>query len=566
MSRRQNVRSVGFKGVLLSALVIVSIIALSIPLLSTSPVHATLTSHATIYISDNSGFTSPDPVNGGGSGTENDPYIIENWVINASSAHGIQISNTTAYFVVRDCVVENGGYSYHGIYLDNVVNGKIENCTCSNNAIGIRLYNSSNNTLTNNTCFHNRFYGIALYYSNNSLISNNTYSNNNGDGILLNSSCNNNLISNNTCSNNYIHGIELTGSSNNTLSNNTLSNNIVDSHSNGIYIHDYSDNNTVFNNTCSNNSANGISLSVSSNNMVTGNTCQGNGWDGIGLDNSSNNTVTSNTCSNNLDGCGIDLYSSSNNTVASNTCTGDNYGIWLDNSSNNNIYHNNIVNNATQAYDNGSNYWDDGYPSGGNYWSDYAGTFSVAMIPPSDMNGDGICDIPYNISGGSNQDNYPLMNPWGLVPGWNLVGLRAVGGNDTPNNIFDNQTYYIWRWSAENKKYVSPSPTAPVEIGVGYWIWVDHNQTLTTSGVPVSTYSENLKNGWNLVSFPVTNENTTPDKLFTGQTYYIWRWDAVNKKYVSPSPYVPVELAVGYQISVGYWIWVDHDQTVNVPL
>jgi hypothetical protein len=38
-----------------------------------------------------------------------DNYIIENYVINASKANGIDIRNTTAYFVIRNCLVENGG-------------------------------------------------------------------------------------------------------------------------------------------------------------------------------------------------------------------------------------------------------------------------------------------------------------------------------------------------------------------------------------------------------------------------------------------------------------------------
>jgi parallel beta-helix repeat protein len=147
-----------------------------------------------------------------------------------------------------------------------------------------------------------------------------------------------------------------------------------------------------------------------------------------------------------------------------------------------------------------------------------------------------------------------------LVAGWNLVGFPVTNENTTPDNLFFDQTYYIWKWDADNKKYVSPHSSAPVEFGVGYWIWVDHNQTLTTSGVPVDTYSENLKNGWNLVGFPVTSPATTPANLFAGQTYYIWKWDAVNRKYTPPSSTAPVELGVGY------WIWTDHDQTVTVPL
>jgi len=72
------------------------------------------------------------------------------------------------------------------------------------------------------------------------------------------------------------------------------------------------------------------------------------------------------------------------------------------------LYYNNFIDNqAGNAYDAGYNHWDDG--SEGNYWDDYTG---VDADPK-----DGIGDTPYNISGGSNQDRYPLMCPWPWILG-----------------------------------------------------------------------------------------------------------------------------------------------------
>ena len=213
-----------------------------------------------IFISSDKEFTAANGVVSG-SGTQADPYIIEGWAIDASDGIGIYILNTTKYFVIRNCMVKNG---QNGIRLQNVINGKVINNTCSNNDEGIFLVGSSNNTLTTNTCESNQN-GIELVYGSS-----------------------NNTISNNTCESNQ-NGIWLSGSSNNTISNNTCSNN-----NEGIFI-EYSSNNTLTTNTCCWNYSYGIRLYGSSNNTLSYNTCLNNVKWCIYLDyTSSYNTLTGN--------------------------------------------------------------------------------------------------------------------------------------------------------------------------------------------------------------------------------------------------------------------------------
>jgi len=338
--------------------------------------------HDPIYIVGNDNFT---PANGvvGGSGTENDPYIIEKWDIDASSANGIEIRNTTAYFIIRNCYVYDGQVNYNrGIYLDNVKNGKIDNNNVENNYYGIHLRRNSGNNLISNNLVENNNIGIWLYLSDNNLLFNNLAGNNHWDGIRLENS-NNNLVSNNLA-NNSGYGIIL-GSSDNNL----ISNNIVRNSQDGIYFYSGSDNNIVENNLVENSWLCGIYLHYSDYNLISNNLVENNIYKGISLYFSDYNLISNNIVRNSWL-CGIYLGSSDNNLT----------------------HHNNIMNNENQAYDDGTNYWDNGYPSGGNYWSDYTGVDENQGENQDIPGSDGIGDTPYYIPVNNNWDRYPLMYPW----------------------------------------------------------------------------------------------------------------------------------------------------------
>ena len=162
---------------------------------------ATLTSHSSIYINGNDNFTL---VNGvvAGSGIAGDPYIVENWAISASTATGIQIQNTTAYFIIQNCLVENGSSaSTSGIYLDNVINGEVKNATIENNRNGVYLIRSKNNDVTKCDISSQSESGIRLDLSNNNIISGCNISNSLGTGMALENSSNNRIYHNNFANN-----------------------------------------------------------------------------------------------------------------------------------------------------------------------------------------------------------------------------------------------------------------------------------------------------------------------------------------------------------------------------
>lgn len=466
----------------LPILVIASIVAMAIPPLSSSPGHAALTQHATIGINGNSGFKSPNPVNGGGSGRAGDPYIIENWVISASSANGIDIEGTTAYFIVRNCLIENGaGNRYVGIYLNTVINGKILNNICDNCLHGIDLGSNSNYiVLDSNTCFNNvgdGSCGIHLWHdSYDNVINNhcyNTYGRTdnvksrgldsyNGIGAYFTSNC---IIKNNICENSSHTGIKVGQSS----TYNNVINNICKNCYNGVYI---SDEGSVCNN------------------LVSNNTCDY-GKYGITLDNPTDdyNTLDNNTCKyNSYSGIFLD-FPCSNNTIINNTCSSNLYGIYLTTANKNTITHNFLLKNTSNnAYDDGQNYWDDGYPSGGNYWSDFTGLDNYHGENQKVPGGDNIGDRAYRISGGSNLDRYPLMESWApvelhLVVGWNLLSFSVVNENTTPNNVFTGLSYLsnyfiYWREAPSGPNHLQ-GPNELLKDNISYWVWIDRDWTVT---------------------------------------------------------------------------------------
>jgi parallel beta-helix repeat protein len=338
-----------------------------------------LLSHAPILIDGDAGFT---PTNGvtSGSGTAAAPYVIEGWNIDASSANGIEVRNTSAHFIIRNCYVHDGGdNNKHGIYFETVKNWKIDDVTSINNFQGIFLVYSSDGAIDNCTSENNLAKGIWLWYSPNNTVINCVMRKNHFEDIHLWHSDNN--IVENCVLGGYDHGITIDSAENNTVTNCSVENNNF-----GVY------------------------FNISSGNVVENCIVAGNNF-------------------------GVTVVSSSNNVVKNSIIKNSKLGYKIDNSSeNNHIYHNDFINNVQQAIDYRTNYWDNGYPSSGNYWSDYSGIDNYRGENQDIPGSDNIGDTPYLIPGGTNRDRYSLMNsiaevqlgpspevlhepPWGLIIG-----------------------------------------------------------------------------------------------------------------------------------------------------
>ena len=115
--------------------------------------------HEPIYIYGDDDFTVQNGVMSG-SGTPEDPYVIEGWRIDAPRAdYGIYIDHTTRHFVIRDCVIERARIA--GVYLNSARNGTVTDMEISLSNVAIYLLNSDRNWITRSV-IADCCYGIVM--------------------------------------------------------------------------------------------------------------------------------------------------------------------------------------------------------------------------------------------------------------------------------------------------------------------------------------------------------------------------------------------------------------------
>lgn len=119
--------------------------------------------HAPIVIAGNRAFTARNGVVRG-SGTAEDPYVIEGWLIDAPQAPvGIHIHDTDAYAVIRICEVRNTQQS--GIHIERAAHIVIEGCRVTGSERGLQITDSSAIALRDNTAEFNREGGFFVFGS-----------------------------------------------------------------------------------------------------------------------------------------------------------------------------------------------------------------------------------------------------------------------------------------------------------------------------------------------------------------------------------------------------------------
>lgn len=375
-----------------------------------------------------------------GAGISISPYVISDLILDAGgSGSGIIIENSDVYFIIKNSTIWNSGIggANGGINLKGVANGTIENNTLYDNWHGVRLENSNDNLITNNTIIGGFNIGVFFYGNShyNTVAKNIIRDGNRAVEAIFTSPSNNITIYNNLMTSNT-YGMYLEGV-NHTITDNIMKDNyygisIRDSHDSKIFrnmingsgayglIVSNSDNVKIVNNTLKYGEYTAMHLGRSDFNEVIGNIVSNNGatngHHGVVIAGSSyiillNNTISFNT------GSGLHLYgehdTTNYNQVLNNTIHNNGvYGVLIEFSNFNNISNNILRDDVGGSYgdeflidgdnnlffanhfisasiytgrDRGTNNkWNNTYI--GNYWSSYTGV---------DANDDGIGDTPY---------------------------------------------------------------------------------------------------------------------------------------------------------------------------
>lgn len=266
------------------------------------------TSHAPFNITGNDDFAT---MGWPGSGTEQDPYVIGDILIENDSLC-IYVTNTTAYFRIVDSVFRGTG-SGRGIMFQNVTHATISNCSMEQLSQGIDIWECNHSEVVDcvfedisDTAFsafdvehfnftqndmQNVAWGVSLGYSLNVSVTHNQMSDCEWAGISVLSDGNGSVIAHNE-----VIGVDEAGLGWGAISVEWGSNWVVES-------------NTIMDSTT------GIALSNSDANVISENTIR-NVSSPISLTDSSSNTIDSNT----IENCPSGIYSleGEDNTISNN--------------------------------------------------------------------------------------------------------------------------------------------------------------------------------------------------------------------------------------------------------
>ncbi len=141
-----------------------------------------------------------------------------------------------------------------------------------------------------------------------------------------------------------------------------------------------------------------------------------------------------------------------------------------------------------------------------------------------------------------------------LKAGWNMVSVPVAPEDNSVSAVFPGVAA-VFTWDPVSRSYIVPST---IEPDTGYWVAVIEDGNITVSGVPIETWTTDIKAGWNMIgslitSTSIADPNDDPDGSV--QPFAYW-WDPVTRTYILTTIIEPTK---------GYWVASVQDCTLTVP-
>jgi PKD repeat protein len=373
-----------------------------------------------------SGSYTANATNGitGGSGTENDPYIVSGWDITSTDQPGFNIAYNEANLKIVNCRFHDIPAGFSGLtdlWSDAPIT--VENCEFVNNDLAVNVgYFYGGGTMSGCTFSGNR--ESMLLRGQACDVKSCTFT---GGTIGINCSDEGRVLDRNTFTGVSTAILLGQGAKQSTILNSSIQGGQI-----GISVQGLSDSNggKILNNTISG-VPTAISLSGGAPNMFIGYNLLKDGATGVEVTGSDENHIVTNIFEN-FSGFAVSLTGSQSTLVVDN----------------------NFISNAgggTQASSNkAGNEWNSGFTSTvwwtgtkakeGNYWSDQTGP---------DLNRDGFVDSPYTMSGGLEKDYYPLVmkvpyaGPFGQPRTAKVVASQTGGAAPLSVNFVPDITAFL---------------------------------------------------------------------------------------------------------------------------
>lgn len=385
-----------------------------------------------------------------GSGTSNDPYTIENVLINGwASTHCLIVRKSNAFFIIQDSIFMNCSDTISGMVLSEVQNGELVNVSCLyNKGTGMSVAFSNNITISESTIKNSRKKGIIIDNCADVSLLNNTIKQNSEYETWITNSINITLY------NTFSDGLRIEDSSIIEIMSSTITS-LVSGLWTGVLL-DNSHKCSILNSEVNR----GMNLIDSHNNTISDSTIAG----GIRLETSDSNYISNNTASKG-GGTGIDVYHCEKNTIFQNYVTGSTYGIHISGSHFTNVSENIVTLN------------NEGILISHTYYMHMCDNNSISKNLCYD-NGAGIrlhTYPEYRLSGNNITENV-LRN--------NTVGIDIHLKNE--NNVFKSNLMYGCGVRLDGYYYFSPDLLDASNLVNGGPIYYLINQT----GVDSTSYSD----------------------------------------------------------------------------